>query len=79
VKDTFLWISRGNLKAETEDELVSVQEQVYQNKYYVTKKYNKEQIANADYVENIGDNRRHYISMPIIFKIAIYTATRVCV
>jgi len=36
-KDTFLWISRGNLKAETEDELVAVQEQVYQNKYYVTK------------------------------------------
>jgi len=35
-------------------------------------------MANADYVENMGDNRRHYISMPIIFKRTVYTATRVC-
>lgn len=52
-KDTFLWISRGNLKAETEDELEAVQEQVYQNKYYATNTIQlKKQIANADYAEN---------------------------
>jgi hypothetical protein len=52
-KDTFLCISRGNLKAETEDELEAVQEQVYQNKYYAKKQYNKIQIVNADYAENM--------------------------
>jgi hypothetical protein len=36
-KDVFLWISKGNLEAETEGELVAVQEQVHQDKYYVIK------------------------------------------
>jgi len=36
-KGTFLWLSRENLEAETEDELEAVQDQVYQNKYYATK------------------------------------------
>jgi hypothetical protein len=36
-KDTFLWIPRGNLKAETEGEIITVREQVYENKYYATK------------------------------------------
>lgn len=51
-KDTFFWLSRGNLKAETEDELIAVQKHVCQNKYYMEQKhYNQKQIANADYVE----------------------------
>jgi hypothetical protein len=36
-KDTFLLIPRGNLKAETEGEVITVRELVYQNKYYATK------------------------------------------
>ena len=53
-KDTFLWLSRGNLKAGTEDELIAVQKHVCQNKYayYMQQKhYNQKQTANADYVE----------------------------
>jgi len=39
--DTFLWISRGNLKAETERWSNSSTRAAYQNKYYATTKYNQ--------------------------------------
>jgi hypothetical protein len=31
-EDTFLWLSRGDLKAETESEIVTAQDQVLQTK-----------------------------------------------
>ena len=34
---TFLWLSRGDLKAETESEIVATQNQVLQTKYCATK------------------------------------------
>ena len=36
-EDTFLWLSKGDLKAETESELVAAQNQSLQTKYYATK------------------------------------------
>jgi len=36
-EDTFLWLSKGDLKAETESEIVAAQDQAIQTKYYVTK------------------------------------------
>jgi len=36
-EDTFLWLSKGDLKAETESELVAAQDQALQTKYYATK------------------------------------------
>jgi len=36
-EDTFLWLSKGELKAETECEIVASQDQALQTKYYVTK------------------------------------------
>ena len=36
-EDTFLWLSTGDLKAETESEIVAAQDQVIQTKYYATK------------------------------------------
>jgi predicted nuclease with TOPRIM domain len=36
-EDTFFWISMGDLKAETESEIVAVQDQALQTKYYATK------------------------------------------
>ena len=36
-EDTFLWLSKGDLKAETESEIVAAQEQALQTKYYETK------------------------------------------
>jgi hypothetical protein len=41
-QDTFLWLSKGDLKAETESEIVAAQDQVLQTKYYATKILNTE-------------------------------------
>ena len=34
---TFLWLSKGDLKAETESEIVAAQDQALNTKYYATK------------------------------------------
>jgi hypothetical protein len=36
-EDTFLWLSKGDLKAETESEIVAAQDQALNTKYYATK------------------------------------------
>jgi len=36
-EDMFLWLLKGDLKAETESEIVAAQDQVLQTKYYATK------------------------------------------
>jgi Ni,Fe-hydrogenase III component G len=36
-ENTFLWLSKGDLKAETESEIVAAQDQALQTKYHVTK------------------------------------------
>ena len=36
-EDTFLWLSKGDLKAETEKEIVAGQDQALNTKYYATK------------------------------------------
>ena len=36
-EDTFLWLSKGDLKAETESEIVAAQDQALQTEYYATK------------------------------------------
>jgi len=36
-EDTFLWLSKGDLKAETESEIGAAQDQAIQTKYYATK------------------------------------------
>ena len=41
-EDKFLWLSRGDLKAETESEIVAAQDQALQTKYYATKILNTE-------------------------------------
>jgi len=41
-QDMFLWLLKGDLKAETESEIVATQDQVLQTKYYVTKILNTE-------------------------------------
>ena len=48
VEDILLWLSRGDLKAETECEIVAVQDQALQTKYC-----KQEQIANVDCVKNL--------------------------
>jgi len=41
-EDTFLWLSKGDLKAETESEIVAAQDQALNTKYYATKILNTE-------------------------------------
>jgi hypothetical protein len=36
-EDTFLWLSKGDLKAETESKIVAAQDKALNTKYYVTK------------------------------------------
>jgi hypothetical protein len=35
-EDTFIWLSKGDVKAETESEIVAAQDQELQTKYYAT-------------------------------------------
>ena len=39
-EDKFLWLSKGDLKAETESEIVAAKDQALQTKYYATKNLN---------------------------------------
>jgi len=41
-EDTFLWLSKGDLIADTESEIVAAQDRVLQTKYYATKLLNTE-------------------------------------
>ena len=52
-EDTFLWLSKGDLKAETESEIVAAQDQALQTKYYTKKYWAQKQIANADFANNL--------------------------
>ena len=38
-EDTFLWLQRGELKAETECEITAAQDQALQTKYHATRYY----------------------------------------
>ena len=49
---SFLWLSKGDLKAETESEIVAAQDQALQMKYYATKLLSP-QIANADFANTL--------------------------
>jgi hypothetical protein len=67
--DTFLWLSKGDLKAETESEIVAAQDQALNTKYYSTKVLHTErQIANADCQQH-DETIDHIISAcPILAK-----------
>jgi len=53
-EDAFLWLSKGDLKAETESEIVAEQDQALQTKYYATKILNTQRkIASADFANNL--------------------------
>jgi len=36
-EDTFIWLSRGGMKGETESEIIAAQDQALQIKYHATK------------------------------------------
>ena len=52
-EDTFLWLSKGDLKAETESEIVAAQDQALQTKYYATKILNTETDSKCRFANNL--------------------------
>jgi len=51
-EDTFLWLSKGDLKVETECEIVAAQDQALQTKEYATKILSIETVS-VDFANNL--------------------------
>ena len=67
--DTFLWLSKGDLKAETESETVAAQDQALQTKYYATKILNTEKDRKCRICQKFDETTDHIISAyPILAK-----------
>ena len=65
----FLWLSKGDLKAETESEIVAAQDQAIQTKYYVTKILNTETDSKCRLCQQFDETIDHIISaFPILAK-----------
>jgi hypothetical protein len=61
-EDTFLWLSKGDLKAETESEIVAAQDQATQTKYYATKISNTETDSKCRLCQQFDEIIDHIIS-----------------
>ena len=67
--DTFFWLSKGDLKAETESEIVAAQTQALQTKYYTTKILSTETDSKCRLCQQFDETTDHIISVcPIIAK-----------
>ena len=68
-EDTFLWLSKGDLKAETGSEIVAAQDQTLQTKYYATKMFNKETDSKCRLCQQFCETIDHIMSAcPILAK-----------
>ena len=82
-EDTFLWLSKGNLKAKTESEMVAAQDQTIQTKYYATKILNTETDSKHGLCQQFDETIDYIMSAcPILAKDTIecvhnYTSTYV--
>ena len=61
-EDTFLWLSKGDLKAETENEIVAAQDQALQAKYYATKISSTETDSKCRLCQQFDETIDHIIS-----------------
>ena len=61
-EDTFLWLSKGDLKAETESEIVAAQDQELQIKYYAIKILNRETDNKCRLCQQFDETIDHIIS-----------------
>jgi hypothetical protein len=79
-EDTFLWLLKGDLKSETESEIVATQDQAIQTKYYATKILNTETDSKCRLCQQFYEAIDHIISAcPILVKEQyIKTHDRVC-
>jgi transposase len=68
-EETFLWLTKRDLKAETESEIVVAQDQVLQTKYYTTKILNTERDSECWLCHQFDETIDHIISAcPILAK-----------
>ena len=68
-EDRFLWLSKGDIKAETESEIVAAQDKVLQTKYYATKILRTETNSKCRLCQQIDETKDHIISAcPILAK-----------
>jgi len=68
-EDMFLWLSKGDLKAETESEIVAAQDQALQTKYYATKIWNTETDSKCRLCQQFDETTDDIISAcPILAK-----------
>ena len=68
-EDTFLWLSTGGLKAETESEIVVAQDQALQTKQYATKISSTETDSKCRLCQQFDETIEHIISAcPILAK-----------
>jgi len=61
-EDTLLWLSKRDLKAETENEIVAAQDQALQTKYYATKILNTETDSKCRLCQQFDETIDHTIS-----------------
>ena len=61
-EDTLLWLSKGDLKAETESEIVAAKDQALKTKYYATKILNTETHSKCRLFQRFDETIDHIIS-----------------
>jgi nitrogenase subunit NifH len=61
-EDTFFWLSKGDLKAETVIEIVAAQDQVLQTKHYATKILNAEKNSKCRLCQQYNEKKVHITS-----------------
>jgi len=68
-EDTFLWLSKGDLKTETESEIVAVQDRALQTEYCATKILSTETYSKCRLCQQFDETIDHIISAcPILAK-----------
>jgi hypothetical protein len=76
-EDRFLWLSKGDLKAETDSEIVAAQDQPIKTKYYATKLLNTETDSKCRLCQQFDETIDHIISAcPHNGKRTVYKMTR---
>ena len=76
-EDTFLWLSKGDLKAETESEVVAAQDQALNTNYYGTKILNTEMNSKCRLCQQSDETIDHIISACPILATEQYVKRRV--
>jgi hypothetical protein len=80
-EDTFPWLSKGDLKAETESEIVAEQDKAIQTKYYATKILNTETDSKCKLCQQFDETIHQILSAcPVLAKAQYYIKRhdRVC-